>query len=139
MRSGLVSALVALCVITACSEATGTKSPAISGTYALVSVNGAPVPVVTSETSGFRAEVLSGTLVIRTNETWTETRQGRVTLSGVTSNIEAVTSGTYTNSAGQLVLTIPPSGGMGAITMQGTFADNAVTFTTQGSAFRFTR
>ena len=139
MKLRFVNALLAAAILAGCSDSSGPEGPTIAGTYALASIDGAPVPVVTTDNPGFRAEVLGSTLVIRGDGTWTETRQGRVTLSGSASTVDAVSSGTFTASGSQLVLTIPPAGGAGAVTIQGTFAADAIVLTMQSKSFRFVR
>lgn len=94
MRTGLFAIAVMLAAGACGGDSTAPVAEA--GSYALISVNGVNVPTVVTENASIKSEVLSGTLQIGSDKTFSETRQGRVTLTGGSpSPITSTQSGTW--------------------------------------------
>ena len=102
LRVPLALALVASAAL-ACDDAgTGTQDGGITGTYTLVSVNGSPIPAVVYEEPGYTEEVLSGSLTLLSDNTFSGTVLYRTSEEG---NVMTETEGgteTYTVSGNQI-------------------------------------
>ena len=79
----------------ACDSATDPEE-AIVGTYTLASVNGGNLPATVVLVPGYRLEIISGTLTVRDNDTWTETATIRETEGTTVTTSTTTVNGTYT-------------------------------------------
>jgi hypothetical protein len=79
---------------TACDSSTDPED-AIVGTYTLASVNGDPVPSTLIQVPDYRLEIVSGTLTVRDNNTWTETASIRETEGTTVTTSTTTVQGTY--------------------------------------------
>ena len=98
MRKFLFLCLVLLLPLAACGD-DGPTDPTQSavGTYALVQVNGSPVPALLGQFPEGRLDVLSGTLTLRNDKSYTETVNIRVTpTTGVVQTVPITENGTFT-------------------------------------------
>jgi hypothetical protein len=87
--------MAALVIGTAACDSSTDPEDAIVGTYTLASVNGGSLPATVFQAPGYRLEIVSGTLMVRDNNTWTETATIRET-DGTTITTETSTvTGTY--------------------------------------------
>lgn len=122
--------------ILACSGGESTSPPAAEvGSYQLLSVNGAAVPTVTVQSGDFTTEILSGTFTVDASGTFTESRNGRVTLgTGTPSLITSTQSGTWEKSAGQVQFTAMVNGSPVA-TFGGTLSGTNLTLAEQATTF----
>ena len=93
IRQLAVAALAAL-TITACGDdPVGPDS--IAGTYQLNTINGQPLPFTLIEDGSDRLELIAGTIVLRSNSTFTDSTTLRLT-SGTTVQTEpTVATGTF--------------------------------------------
>ena len=102
MRNLLCTALVAV-ALTACGgdKATGPNSEAITGSYALKTVDGASLPVVVAQEVNAKLEVTSATLSLNGDNTYSFTVQLRETQGTTISTGSSSEVGTYqrTNNA----------------------------------------
>jgi hypothetical protein len=91
-------ALLTLVLLTACNtEIDGSTSPSsVVGTYELRTYGGRSLPTVVSSDAGGVTEVVSGELVIGSDNSWSETRTYRLTESGTTSTASFVNEGSWT-------------------------------------------
>jgi hypothetical protein len=132
--------VVAACVFLAvgCGDSSGPKQIAVAeaGTYTLVAVNDMPLPAVVLETSTLVGEILSGTIVIRADSTFTETRQARITSNGVASTTNGTTNGTFSISAGTATFRVS---GTTPTTYTGSFGPGTLTATVQGTVLKYQR
>ena len=91
-------ALLTVVLLTACNnEIDGSTRPSsVVGTYQLQSYGGRSLPTVVSTDNGGVTEVTGGELVINGDNTWSETRDYRMTTSGTTQTASFVYSGSWT-------------------------------------------
>ena len=98
MRKFLFLCLALLLPLTACGD-DGPTDPTQSavGTYTLVQVNGSPVPALLGQFEEGRVDVLSGTLTLRNDKSYTEMVNLRFTpTTGVVQTIPVNEDGTFT-------------------------------------------
>ena len=98
MRKFLFLCLALLLPLAACGD-DGPTDPTQSavGTYTLVQVNGSPVPALLGQFEEGRIDVLSGTLTLRNDKSYTETVNVRFTpTTGVVQTIPVTENGTFT-------------------------------------------
>ncbi len=81
---------------------TGTQDGGITGTYALVMVNGSPMPAVVQEEPGYTEEVLEGSLTLLSDNTYLARFVFRETEGGATITEEDIEGGTYLVSGSQI-------------------------------------
>jgi hypothetical protein len=135
MRSALLIAVAAV-VMTACTDST---SPDVGkvGTYNLMAVNGGSLPAVTTDNASIKTELLSGTLVISSDGTFTETRNGRVTLAGASpSPFTSTQSGTWSESGG--IMTFSTGTVANPVTFTGTWTPHVIVYTSSGVTLTYT-
>ncbi len=91
-------ALLTLVLLAACNtEIDGSTSPSsVVGTYELRTYGGRSLPTVVSSDAGGVTEVVSGELVIGSDNSWSETRTYRLTESGTTSTASFFNEGSWT-------------------------------------------
>lgn len=139
MRRILAAVLVML--VAAC-RGDGPTAPANqpTGTYALVQVNGTSLPTTFFQNSAGRAEFVSGTLVLRTDGSYTETRNTRLVFTlGGTENSTLVENGTYSITGSQVTFTIPASESQSAVSYTGALSNGTVTYTWNNIAYHYQR
>ena len=95
----------------------------IAGTYTLRTVNGQNVPATVYEGSDLgvqaKVEVLSGSLVLAANQSFTNVTTIRQTIgTGSSSTSDAAASGTYTRNGSTLTLTDPVRAQTFTVTLQ---------------------
>ncbi len=98
MRKFLIFVLTSLLPLAACGDG-GPTDPSQSavGTYTLVQVNGSALPALLGQFAEGGVDVLSGTLTLRGDRTYTETVNVRITPStGVVQTFPAIEDGTFT-------------------------------------------
>jgi hypothetical protein len=117
----------------ACDSATDPED-AIVGTYTLATVNGGSLPATVFQAPDYRLEIVSGTLIVRDNNTWTETATIRET-DGTTITTETSTvNGTYTLNGSTATFTDSEGD-----TLTSTFSgSDTLTTTDSGSGFTIT-
>jgi hypothetical protein len=136
MKPALLAALAVVTLGSACSSSSSGPGVTQIGTYTLVSVNGAPVPAVTQSDATIKTEVLSGTLVVNSDDTFNESRQGRITLSGGTpSLITATQSGTWSTSGTQLSFVAGTA--LNPVNFTGTYVSGTLTYTSGSTTFLY--
>lgn len=113
----------------ACGDDDGpTGAPAnITGTYPLRSVNGDDVPTTILEVPGYKFEILSGSLVLNSNNTFTEQATFRETENGTVTETPLTCSGTYTRNGNGITLNETAAGDDCGGTFTGTISGTTVT------------
>jgi hypothetical protein len=135
MRPVLLATMCAVALLTGCNgtEESDPGSTAV-GTYTLVSVNGGALPATTQNDATIKTEVLSGTFVVNADETFSEARQGRLTLNGGTPQlITATQTGTWTVSGTQLSFVSGTT--QNPVIFTGTYVAGTLTYTSGGTTF----
>lgn len=91
-------AVLTLVLLAACDTQIdqSTSPSAVVGTYQLRTYGGRSLPTVVSTDGGGVTEVVSGELVIGSDNSWSETRTYRLTASGSTQTASFVYSGSWT-------------------------------------------
>ena len=91
-------ALLAVVLLAACTNEIdqSTRPSAVVGTYQLRSYGGRSLPAVVSSDAGGVTEVMSGELVIGSDNSWSETRTYRFSESGSSQTMSFVYSGSWT-------------------------------------------
>ena len=101
-------AVAALAVLPACSDSSGpSQAQAVTGSYALISINGILVPVVFSVDQFFVLQITGGTLTMNSNNTFTAAATYQQTpAGGGTATSETITcTGTYAMSGTTITFT----------------------------------
>jgi hypothetical protein len=111
MRRSFCSLMLAIAALTACGG-DGGSDPKVSlpGSYALSTVDSRAVPLVVIQDPDYKLEILSGSLVVGGNGTFTESLRIRETDANGTLETLIPCNGTYTQSGNTLVLTESESG-----------------------------
>jgi hypothetical protein len=135
MRPVLLVSALALFAVGCKSDSTAPKVPE-AGTYTLLSVNGVNVPAVTADNAVLKTEILSGTLVINADGTFSETRAGRITpAGGAPQNVPSTQAGTWADTNGALVFT---TGSVtNPTTLFGSWIPGVIVYTASGSTFKY--
>jgi hypothetical protein len=84
---------VALLSVSACGDEAG--NPSVRGDYALRTVNGAPLPYVTTDASGVKTELLDDVFSLYSGSTFAEVIHVRVTTNGAATTQTITETGTY--------------------------------------------
>jgi len=138
MRTALLATISAIALLAGCSGSYGSDPGATSqvGTYALLTVNGAALPATTQNDATIKTEILSGTFVVNADETFSESRQGRITLAGGTPQlITATQTGSWTTSGTQLSFVSGTT--QNPVIFTGTYANGILTYTSGGTTFAY--
>jgi hypothetical protein len=102
-----------------------------------MAVNGGSLPAVTTDNASIKTELLSGTLVISSDGTFTETRNGRVTLAGASpSPFTSTQSGTWSESGG--IMTFSTGTVANPVTFTGTWTPHVIVYTSSGVTLTYT-
>src|SRR6476619_5945943 len=93
------------------------------------SVNGTAVPVTTVQNSTQTSEILSGTFVVYGNQTFGETRVGRLTLAGGSpQTITSSQTGTWEKASGQIHFIVLNTGGTIIASWSATYDGGVLTY-----------
>src|SRR5687767_4985621 len=98
MRKFFAVAMMSVLALPACSDSSGPGGNGdVAGTYTLRTVNGSNVPFTILQVgSTYRLEILSGSVVINSNGTYTETASLRETNGTVVTTEQQNSNGTWT-------------------------------------------
>ncbi|MHB1073119.1 MAG: hypothetical protein ACYC3Q_09890 [Gemmatimonadaceae bacterium] len=134
------TAFAALAIsLAACGNdsATGPSSNAVSGTYALQTVNGNPLPFTfTDPQSGTTVSLQSDVFVFSANGTWTETAVARYTdQTGAVQTETLNESGTYQKNGTAITLRYSDFTNAGT----GTIESNSLVLVLPGYSYSYTR
>ena len=111
MRRSFCTLLLALAALTACGGDSGNDPKAsLPGSYALSTIDSRTVPLVIFQDAEYKLELLSGSLVLGGNGTFTESVRLRETDANGTQEPVIPCNGTYTQSGNTLVLTETDTG-----------------------------
>ena len=102
------------------SDAAVTPPPGLDAEYALETVNGIALPFLKEESASQRVEVVSGSLSLRANHTYSGAIVEQWTTGGNVQTFPETSSGTYSLSGNQLTFTESGSGAVYYGTLNGT-------------------
>lgn len=108
------------------------------GNYSLNQVNGSPPPVTIFSNSAGRIDVTGGSMSLRSDLSFSETRNFRLVYSdGTSESTPAVDNGTFSVTGSQITFTIPASGADPAFSYTGAVSGGVVTYTYNGASYRY--
>lgn len=122
-------------LVTSCGADPVTPLPAVEGEYVLELVNGMTLPFLKEASASQRVEVVSGSLVLRSNHTYSGTIVEQWTTGSDVQAFPESSAGTYTVSGNQFTFT---ESGSGAV-YHGTLAGTRITATLMDVTFRFVK
>jgi hypothetical protein len=110
-----------------------------AGSYALVSLDGDPLPATIFQEGTLRVDITAATLVLRSDRTFTETLDA-LNIDGTTQEPERqVHDGTYTITNATAAFVVPAVGGFPAFTFSGTLTGTVLTYTDDNATYRYER
>ena len=110
LRAGAIAFALA-----ACSDSTGPDSDDLVGSYNLITIDGASLPVIVDQIGEDKAEITLGTVTIDDDGTFGDATELRITEGGVVTTEVQSTQGTWTISGS--TVTFVPNDGSGNYTM----------------------
>lgn len=129
-RRALVLALLAFVFAAACGDSTA-PTENVTGAYPLRTINGANLPYV--ETVGnTRFELVSETITLLDNGTFTVTGSVRLTEGTLTETENFNEQGTFTRIGTAITFVVPEQS-----SISGTLANDAITFSSDGLTYVF--
>lgn len=115
-------------------------TPKAQGTYTLKTVNATALPAVIFQSADGRIEIISGTTVLRADNSYTETLQARVIYtSGGSETTPLVESGTYSVTGSTVTFTVPANAGEPSFSYTGAVSGRTLTYTYDGLSFTYER
>ncbi|HEV2147322.1 MAG TPA: hypothetical protein VGR37_07950 [Longimicrobiaceae bacterium] len=139
-RLGSVLLLVLALVAGACSDGPTDARARVAGTYELQDVNGSSLPATIAVAPEGRLEITSGTMVLRADESYTETVRLRIIFNdGQTETESFIENGTYSMTGGTITFTVPPSLGEEGFSYTGEVSGRTLTYTAQGLTATYRR
>ena len=133
--------LLLLVVAVACGAGSTEPTATVNGTYTLRTINGAALPQNIYADPDQSLAILSGTLTLNANNTYSLVEQERIIIGGQTTQDEYTEQGTYVQTGSNLELTVSQSGV--PIKHQMTWSADKITWTdvfiNQSSTYVFTR
>jgi hypothetical protein len=111
----------------------------VTGAFSLSAINGTVLPVIASVTTTQEFDLMSDTVSLATDGTWTETSVYKVTLlaDNTTSSLVTQIGGTYTIGSQQI--NFVQTSGSGGLTFAGSVRGNRLTIVFGGSQFLYNR
>jgi hypothetical protein len=104
LRAGAIAVTLA-----ACSDSTGPDRDELAGSYTLLTIDGASLPVIVDQVGEDKAEVTMGTVTLDEDGTFGDATELRITEGGVVTTEVQATQGTWTVS-GSTVTFVPNDG-----------------------------
>jgi hypothetical protein len=114
LRNTLRAGAIAL-ALAACSDSTGPDTDELVGSYNLLTIDGASLPVVVDQVGEDKAEVTMGTVTLDEDGTFGDATELRITEGGVVTTEVQATQGTWTVSGS--TVTFVPNDGSGNYSM----------------------
>ena len=110
LRAGVLAVALA-----ACSDSTGPDTDDLVGSYDLITIDGASLPVIVDQIGDDKAEITMGTVTLDEDGTFGDATEIRITEGGVVTTEVQSTQGTWTVSGS--TVTFMPNDGSGNYTM----------------------
>ena len=125
----MATAALATLAATGCSDSNAPDNSHV-GSYALVSVNGAPLPLTVIDQPSLKISVQDGALALAANKSYTQTLSVLIVTDGVAAPVEHLScTGSYTKSGNTFTLTSVESADCSGVTATGTLSGNTLTVT----------
>jgi hypothetical protein len=121
-----------LLVAAGCGSDKSTAPKRLEGTYTMQSLGGESLPMVyyQDSTGAEQAELLSGSITINADGTFSAPWSFRVTSNGQISSFEETCTGPFTRTGNSITITETDNGGFCGVTADGEWdGDNTLTFT----------
>lgn len=114
---------------------------AVVGNYVLSQVNGVTPPMVYFQNGAGRIDILSGSMSLRSDLSYTQTVTDRITYTDgtPTQTLPIVENGTFSVTGTQITFTIPASGSSGALSYTGAASAGVVSYTYANDSYQFRR
>jgi hypothetical protein len=114
LRNTLRAGMLAV-VLAACSDSTGPDTDDLVGSYDLITIDGASLPVIVDQIGEDKLEITMGTVTLDEDGTFGDATELRITEGGVVTTEVQSTQGTWTLSGS--TVTFVPNDGSGNYTM----------------------
>jgi hypothetical protein len=111
LRAGVIAVALAACS----GDSTGPDTDDLVGTYDLLTIDGASLPVIVDQIGEDKAEITQGTVTLDEDGTFGDATELRITEGGVVTTEVQSTQGTWTVSGS--TVTFVPNDGSGNYTM----------------------
>lgn len=111
LRAGVIAVALAACS----GDSTGPDSDDLVGSYDLITIDGASLPVIVDQIGEDKAEITMGTVTLDEDGTFGDATELRITEGGVVSTEVQSTQGTWTVSGS--TVTFVPNDGTGTYSM----------------------
>lgn len=122
-------------VLAACGSDASTAPTTVAGTWALQTINAAPLPFVVAQSGADKAEVLADTLKLSAAGSAIESTTIRTTLNGVVNTQTLADTGSYTVNGSAVTLLSTTEGSA----LMGTWSGNTITASVEGFTFVYKR
>lgn len=132
------AALAALLLAIGCKSDSTAPSDTTAGNYVLATVNGGGLPAIIGENSAGRLTINSGTMLLRDDKSYVNTRNFVVTLTtGEATPTTTIDPGNYAVVGTQITFTIPVSeiGGTVPFSYTGAVASGVLSYTYSGISY----
>lgn len=114
LRNTLRAGVIAVALV-ACGDSTGPDSDDLVGSYDLITIDGASLPVIVDQVGEDKAEITLGTVTLDEDGTFGDATELRLTEGGVVTTEVQSTQGTWTVSGS--TVTFVPNDGSGNYSM----------------------
>ena len=123
-----------LCFVLGCGSDSTTQptQASLAGTWSLQTINGSPLPFVTTQTGTSKTEIVSDIVTASATGTYTEVAQTRTTLNGQATLSTQSDAGTYTVTGNAVVIRSNDG-----TSVSGTVKGDTFTVAGNGVAFEF--
>ena len=98
MKSRLLFTILGVVLLIGCYEEVGGPAPTIFGRYSLRTVDGEAVPVILTDIPNFKVELMTGTIFLNADNTFTDSTQIRRTDGQVARIVTDVAHGSFVRS-----------------------------------------
>jgi hypothetical protein len=138
-KSAIAGLAAAALLLAGCGDSNAPDNSHV-GHYAMVSVDGDPLPITVEDTPGFAVTLFSGELVLNANKTFVQSVTVAFTVFGEPEPPETLScGGRYERRGSTLTMTSTGNENCEAGTLTGTLSGNQVTVVAEGSEIIFRR
>jgi hypothetical protein len=133
-----ISGILLVLAVAACGSDAAAPADTAQGSYALVSINAAPLPTIVYDGDEGQVEVVSGTMELSTHGTYNESLNVRLLhADGRVESFSTSENGVYVRDGTALRFTIPANESHDALTYHGTLVGSTLTYTFEEMTFVF--